>query len=142
MLDPRKVKQRALNKSINSVLVDKQYSAEQRKMIEDFYSYINAKPDLKLGSKKNYMQNARRVLLYIKILPSDWTAKTIIEIIDNWRMKKDGSEYHPQYRNTIRTVIKYFLECNAREDLLSDIVHGSNRRLILVMTKHTVSSAI
>lgn len=102
MLDPRLVKQRALNKAIRTVLADKRYTSDQNKAIQRFWQYVDAIPDLRLGSKKNYMQNARRILLYFKTCPDEWNANTMIKIVNNWRRKPDGSEYHPQYRNTIR----------------------------------------
>jgi len=137
MLDPRKVKQRTHARIIETVLADKRYSDEQRAVMKELHKYLNSKPNLSSGSKKNYMKNARRIILFVSVHPSKWTDRTIIKIVDRWRMKQDGSEYHIQYRNTVRTVAKYFLECFGREDLLQEMVHGTNRRLILAMINET-----
>ncbi len=137
MLDPRKVKQQHHSKVMKSVIADKRYSKEQRKVMKELFQHLNSYQKLSSGTKKNYIKAGRSILLFIKIHPSKWTATTLINIVNRWRLKKDGTEYAIQYRNTMRTVSKYFLKCYDREELLKEIEYGANRKLILAMTDET-----
>ena len=119
LTDPAARKRDDALTEINSILTDEVLPAVLHEALQTFWRFIDNQDDLKVGTKRNYVRYARILLRTAMVHPSDWTVKTVLEILQSMKHKPDGSDYSAQYRNMMRVVVRAILSAFGLRDLRS-----------------------
>lgn len=118
-LDPYARKRQSSLSQILVMLNDENLSTDLREALNTLWRYVDSQDTHKIMTKKNYVVGTRRIFRRIGLRPKESPPETLIEIMAYHRRKKDGSDYSPQYRNVIRTIIRQILKAFERKDLIS-----------------------
>ncbi len=117
MLDPGARKRNQAMRTILNILEDTSLLEWAQEAIKKFWRHVDAQDQLKVNTKRGYMQTARVVLKRVECPPVEWTEDTIIKLMQRFRRKENGSDYAAQYRNQVRVVVLQLMICFERDDL-------------------------
>ncbi len=107
--EPEARKHQEALSEVRAILTAEDFSPEIREALQVVWRHVDGQDKLKLGTKRNYLRYAGVILRKWPVHPTEWTTDTVIEVMEGFRRKEDGSDFSAQYRNTIRVVVRYVL---------------------------------
>ncbi|MHA2135317.1 MAG: hypothetical protein ACW99J_15765, partial [Candidatus Thorarchaeota archaeon] len=126
---------------IQRVLEDKTLPTEIQDALQVIWRHIDSQDKLKIGTKRNYIRYARGILRRILTNPKEWTAESVITIMEKMKRKPDGTDYAAQYRNIVRITIKYILSAFDLKEL-ARLCDDNETRVGKVMKLQRIPTAV
>ncbi len=139
--DPASRKRQEALLEIQTVLEDETLPSKIKDALHTTWRHIDSQDRLRITSKRNYIRYARLILRRLPTSPTEWTPETLIDIMDMFRRKPDGSEFSSRYRNLIRTTIHYVLDAFDRKDI-KHIIRDESTRISQAMQIQTISKPV